>query len=216
LREAGGACRLPAGDHMEHRELERAADILRNLPGVVGLARLDDDQRRTAVRLEALYAGSSALQIRNLGVELLAARDVCFALLKNGGFRPPKTPTVYLVEEGVTGDAKQVIEVEGTRYAVVGEELIEGCPPQAEPFMAIESSFVIYPERRTGPDVPCTFILPPIPFPELEADKTVLGISSIISISPSLAADTFVRECFGFPPTNDLATLLIGFNLARS
>ena len=199
---------------MGQTDLTHVADILRNLPGVVGLARLDDGQRRTAVELEAQYAGSSALRIRNLGVELLAARDVCFVLLKDGRFRPPKTPTVYLVEEGAEENAKHVIEGEGTRYTVVGEELIDGCPQPEEPFMAIESSFVIYTDRRTRPDVPCTFILPPIPFPELEADKRALGISSIISISPSLAADTFVREHFGFPPTNDLATLLVGFNLA--
>jgi hypothetical protein len=198
---------------MGHTDLTHVADILRNLPGVVSLARLDDGQRRTAVLLEEQYAGSSALQIRNLGVELLAARDVCFALLKDGGFRPPKTPTVYLVEEGASENAKHVIEVEGTRYRVVGEELIDGRLPPDEPFLPIESSFVIFTERRTRPDVPCTFILPPIPFPELEAEKDALGISRIISISPSLAADTFVRESFGFPPTNDLATLLIGFNM---
>jgi hypothetical protein len=181
----------------------------------VRVARLDDEQRLAAVRLEAQYGGASALPVRNLGVELMAAREVCFALLKDGGFRPPKTPTVYLVEEGAAEDARQVIQVEGTRYAVVGEELLEGCPPPQEPFLAIEDSFVIFPGRRSRPDVPCIFILPPIPFPELESAKAELGISSIISISPSLAADTYVRESFGFPPTNALATLLVGFNRGR-
>jgi hypothetical protein len=198
---------------MKEEKLTRIARILRGLPGVVDCARLDDEQRRAAVRLEALYSGSSALRIRNLGVELLAVRDVCFVLLKDGGFRQPKVPTVYLVEEGAAANARQVIEVEGTRYAVMGEEIIEGCPPADEPTVPIESSFVLYPERRTGPDVPCTFILPPIPFPELEREKAALGITGIISISPSLAADTFVRETLGFPPTNALATLLIGFNM---
>ena len=50
---------------MGQTDLTHVADILRNLPGVVGLARLDDGQRRTAVELEAQYAGSSALQVRN-------------------------------------------------------------------------------------------------------------------------------------------------------
>jgi hypothetical protein len=198
---------------MGQESLERVEDILRNLPGVVSVARLDDEQRLAAVRLEAQYGGSSALPVRNLGVELMAARDACFVLLKDGRFRPPKTPTVYLVEEGAAEDARQVIEVEGTRYAVVGEELLDGWPPPREPFLAIEDSFVIFPERRSGPGVPCTFILPPIPFPELEFAGGELGISSIISISPSLAADTYVRERFGFPPTNALATLLVGFNI---
>jgi hypothetical protein len=196
-------------------DLARVTEILRKLPGVVGVALLDDEQRRAAVRREAQYGGSAALAIRNLGVELLGARESCFALLKDGAFRPPKVPTVYLVEAGAAPGAKQVIEVEGTRYTVVGEEIIDGAPRPGEPSLAIESSFVIFPARRSRPDVPCTFILPPIPFPELEAEKASLGIDNIISISPCLAADNYVRECFGFPPTNDLATLLIGFNTTR-
>jgi hypothetical protein len=194
-------------------DLARIAEILRGLPGVVEVAQLDDEQRRTAVRLEAQYGGSAALAIRNLGVELLAARGACFVLLKDGVFRPPKVPTVFLVEAGAAPGAKQVIEVEGSRYTVVGEEIIDGAAPTEEPSLAIDSSFVIFPGRRSRPDVPCTFILPPIPFPELEAEKASLGIDNIISISPCLAADNFVRECFGFPPTNDLATLLIGFTV---
>ena len=53
-------------------------------------------------------------------------------------------------------------------------------------------------------------MLPPIHFPELEREADRLGVARIISISPSLAADTFLRESFGFPLTNTLATLLVG------
>ena len=74
---------------------------------------------------------------------------------------------------------------------------------------------MIFPERRRRADVPCLFLLPPIAFPELEKEAAVLGVCDIISISPSLAADDLLRESFGFPPTNDLATLLIGFNFER-
>jgi hypothetical protein len=190
----------------------RIADILRRIPGVVDLARLDDEQRRTAAALEARFTGSSALPVKNLGVALLAARNACFVLLKDGGFRSPKVPTVFLVEEGAREDAAHVIVVEGARYAVVGEEVIDGRAPHDEAVIPIDRSFVIFPGRRSGPDVPCTFILPPIPFPELEREAGSLGISGIISISPSLATDTFLREQCGFPPTNALATLLIGFN----
>ena len=189
------------------------ADILRRIPGVVDLARLDDEQRIAAAALEARFAGLSALPVKNLGVALLAARNACFVLLKDVGFRPPKGPTVFLVEEGAREDAAHVIVVEGARYAVVGEEVFDGRAPYAETVIPIDRSFVIFPDRRSGADVPCTFILPPIPFPELEAEAGRLGISGIISISPSVATDTFLREQCGFPPTNALATLLIGFNL---
>jgi len=192
--------------------MDRVEQILRSLPGVVDAARLDDAQRLRVVELEARYEGFSVIPVRNLGVSLLAGRDACFALLKDGRFRPPKVPTVYLVEQGIRAGARHGLEVEGAVYTVVGEEVLEGRAAYEEPVIPVDDSFVIFPDRRSGPGVPCTFILPPIAFPELERESGRLGISGIISISPSLAADTFLREALGFPPSNDLATLLIGFN----
>jgi len=193
--------------------MTRIAEILRRIPGVVDLAQLDDEQRRAAAAIEARFSGASVLPVQNLGVALLPERGACFVLLKDGGFRSPKVPTVFLVEQGAREDAPHVIVVEGARYAVVGEEVIDGRAPGDETVIPIDQSFVIFPDRRSGPDVPCTFILPPIPFPELEREAGSLGISRIISISPSLATDTFLREKCGFPPTNALATLLIAFDL---
>jgi hypothetical protein len=192
--------------------LARIEEILKGIPGVVEVARLDGGQRWRAINLEAAYEGSSVLPVRNLGVKVLATRDHCYAILKDGRFRTPKTPTVYLVEQDVSGKAAQRIEVEGTAYAVVGEEVVEGRADYAEPVIPLDASFVMFPDRRTGPDVPCTFVLPPLPFPELDREAAALGISGIVSISPSLAADGFIREAFGFPVTNALATLLVGFN----
>ncbi len=190
-----------------------AADIeriLRGLTGVVAVARLDDRQRRRAVDLEAQTQRSSVLPVRNLGVQMLAERPLCFALLKDSLFRPPGVPTVYLVEEGAPHGAPHTLTVEGVRYAIIGEEVMDDAPAYVETTIPLDTSFVIFPQRRRGPDVPCTFMLPPIHFPELEREADRLGVSGIISGSPSLATDTYLRECFGFPPTNTLATLLVG------
>jgi hypothetical protein len=184
--------------------------ILRGLTGVVAVARLDDRQRARVVDLEAQAQRSSILPVRNLGVGMLAERPLCFALLKDSTFRPPGVPTVYLVEEGAPQGSPHTITVEGVRYAIVGEELIDGAPAYAETTIPLDTSFVIFPERRSGPDVSCFFMLTPIHFPELEREAGRLGVSGIISISPSLATDTFIRESFGFPLTNTLATLLVG------
>ncbi len=105
--------------------------------------------------------------------------------------------------------------MDGRRYAVVGEEVLEGHAPYRETTISLEKSFVIFPERRRGTDVPCFFLLPPIAFPELEKEAAHLGIRDIVSVSPSLATDGLLRDAFGFPPTNDLATILIGFNFDR-
>jgi hypothetical protein len=197
---------------MSATKLARVEEILRSLPGVVEVARLDGGKRWRAIDLESAYEVSSVLPVRNLGVKLLASRDHCYAILKDGRFRAPKSPTVYLVEQDIRGDAAHSLEVEGVRYAVVGEEVVEGHADYAEPVIPLESSFVMFPERRSGPGVPCSFMLPPLPFPELEREAAALGISGIISISPSLAADGFIRDTFHFPVANALATLLVGFN----
>jgi len=192
--------------------LERVEKILKGIPGVVEVARLDGGQRWRAIDLESAYEVSSVLPVRNLGVKLLGTRDHCYVILKDRRFRSPKAPTVYLVEQDLRGDAAQPLEVDGARYAVVGEEVVEGHAEYTEEVIPLEGSFVMFPGRRSGPDVPCSFMLPPLPFPELDREAAALGISGIISISPSVAADQFIRETFGFPPTNALATLLVGFN----
>jgi hypothetical protein len=189
--------------------------VLQSIPGVHRVEQLSDEQRRRAVELEARHEGASAIPVRNLGVRLLAERTTCFALLKDSTFRSPLIPTVYLVEENAPEGSAHVLTVAGRRYAVVGEEVLDGGEPRAEAVIPLERSFVIYPDRRRGADVPCMFLLPPIAFPELEEEAERLGISDIVSISPSLATDGLLRDSFGFPLANDLATLLVGFNLSR-
>lgn len=188
---------------------ERILNFLGELPGVVRVGLLTDAQKARAVDLEARYQAGSVIPVRNVGVALIGGRDACFVLLKDHGFRPPTIPTVYLVEDGAHDGARHVITVEGVRYTVVGEEVIPARSPYAEPTIPLDTSFVIFPDRRSDAAVPCTFMLPPISFPELEKESDSMGIGDVISISPSLAADTFLREAFGFPPTNDLATLLV-------
>ena len=143
---------------------------------------------------------------------LLAQRDSCFVILKDGTFRAPGVPTVYLVEDDAPDDCRHVLTVEGRRFAVVGEEVTSVGAPYAEPTIPLEDSFVIFPGRRRGPNVPCAFVLPPVRFSELERAAARLGIREVVSVSPSLAVYELLRGSFGFPPTNELATLLIGCN----
>jgi hypothetical protein len=199
----------------EKRAVEGILRILRSIPGVHRAVQLSDSQRRSVVELEERHETSSVIPIRNIGVRILADRHACFALLKDETFRSPKVPTVYLVEEGAPGDCAHVLTVSGRRYAVVGEEVLAGSGPHSETTIPLEDSFVIFPERRRGADVPCLFLLPPIDFPELEAEADALGIRDIVSISPSLSTDSLLRHSFSFPMTNDLATILIGCDLDR-
>ena len=101
----------------------------------------------------------------------------------------------------------------GKSYRIVGEEVAGGLGKYTEAVIPLDESFVVFPNRRSRPAVPCVFLLPPLPFPELEKVAGEMGLTGIISISPSLVSDAFLRLTFGFPPSNDLATLLVGFDL---
>jgi hypothetical protein len=184
--------------------------LLAGLPGVVRAEALEPVQRDHACAEEERYERAAAIPVRNLGMRLLRDRSLCFVVLKDARFRPPRQPTVFLVEEGAAEGSAHALVVEGMRFTVVGEEVVEGHPSSAEATIPLDESFVIFPDRRSAAQVPCSFILPPIGFAELEAASERLGIRRIISISPSLAADMYLRETLGFPRTNALATLLIG------
>ncbi len=198
---------------MAAADIEAIERILRGLAGVRAVRRLDGEARAKLLRVESEYEGSSAIPIRNLGVACAAGREETLIVLKDARFRPPATPTVYMVEEldgAVPGPHELCIEQR--RYRVIGEEIIGDPSQYGGEAIFLADTFAMFPERRTGRQVPCLFILPPLPFPELDARGVELGIVDVVSISPSIAVDDYLRETYGFPQTNDLATLLVGFN----
>jgi hypothetical protein len=198
--------------------LYRVAETLRKIRGVDSVAALTAAHKRKVVELESLHERVLSLPVRNLGIDLIGKKEVCFALLKTAAFRAPQAPTVYMVEEAAVADqlgverAGHAFTVAGKRYKIVGEEVTDGLEKYSEPIIPLETSFVMFPGRRSGPRVPCFFLLPPLPFPELEPVSGELGLREIISVSPSLVSDAFLREAFGFSPSNSLATLLVGFD----
>ena len=200
---------------MRKPNLREVEDLVKGLPGVVEAQPLEEDLRRRALEVEEAYESSSVLPVRNLGVHAALARDSTLVLLKDSTFRQPGSPSVYMVEEGDSLPEAQVcLEVAGRRYRIIGEEVPASCARTGERSIPISDTFLLYPGRRSGGDVPCYFILPPLGFPELEGRAAELGICNIVSISPSLALDEFVRRALGFPATNALATILVGFDHA--
>lgn len=212
---------------MTGASIAQVEGILGGLQGVRAVGRLSPDARREVARIESEYEAAGALPVHNVGVRLAAERAEAFAILKDVSFRPPGMPTVYLVEEepvdsasrGGQGPDSLRLVVEGRGYRVIGEELYAGReagtshgPPPLLDAVYLADTFAMFPERRTGTGVPCFFLLPPIPFPELECRQQELGIRHILSVSPSLAVDMYLRGLFGFARTNDLATILVGFD----
>lgn len=200
---------------MEAADIDTIEGILRGLEGVKDVRRLDGEARGRLLQAELEYEGSSVIPIRNIGVQSAAGRAETLVVLKDASFRPPPTPTVYMVEE-FDGTAHEPHElcIEGRRYRVIGEEIIGNRDFSAEEAVFLAETFAMFPGRRTGRGVPCLFILPPLAFPELDERRCELGIADVVSNSPSIAADGYLREKYDFPRGNHLATLLVGFNRA--
>ncbi len=197
---------------MRKPNLREVENVVESLPGVVAARLLADELRRGAREIERECEASSVLPVRNLGVYAALDRHSTLAVLKDSTFRQPDTPSVYMVEEDGFPEEGEFLHVAGRRYRIIGEEILASRARPAERSIPLSESFVLYPERRSNGSVPCYFILPPLGFPELETRAAELGISRIVSISPSVALDEFIRRALGFPATNTLATLLVGFD----
>ncbi len=200
--------------------------LLAGLAGIVGARQVGRDVLERVAAEEGRYEKSALLPLKNEGIRQVLERQVAMAVLKDRHFREPPGPTVYLVErieegappEGAGPDgavrAGQVLEADGARYRILGEEVLASRRPYAEKTLFLADSFVLFPERRASPARPSFFLIPPLGFDELERRQGELGICRVISISPSSQSDLILREASGFPVDTSLATLLVGFDRA--
>jgi hypothetical protein len=195
--------------------VEETRQILSGLPGIVGAEQVQRDIVEKVVELESRYERGALVPLKNLGVQVALKRNVAIGVLKDTHFREPPEPTVYLVEEYSGGGEPPgyCINVEGTTYRIVGEEVLASRPPYSEKTIRVGDSFVIFPDRRSSRKIPSYFLVPPLAFPELDAVSQRLGIAGVLSISPSAQADACLREACGFPADPALATLLVAFDL---
>jgi len=198
--------------------LEAVERLLAGLPGIVGVKAVGRGVLERVAAEEARYEKSAFLPLKNEGVRQVLERQAALALLKDHNFRAPPAPTVYLVErieEGVPPGG-EVLEADGARYRILGEEVLAARRPYAEKTLFLADSFVLFPERRASPGTPSFFLVPPLGFAELEERQGELGIRRVLSISPSSQSDVILREACGYPAEPGFATLLIAFDWAAT
>lgn len=175
---------------------------------------LSRTEQREILKIEGVYEQATVLPLKNIGMEITAERDQVIVLLKDPSFRKPPAPTVYMVEEEMENPADgHVLHIEQKYYRIIGEEILDSNQQYAERIMSLGDSFVLYPERRNSKITPAFFLVPPLPFPELDEHQKHLKIKDIVSVSPSSLVDCSLRESFGFTTETTFATLLIGYNL---
>ncbi|MBI0584200.1 MAG: hypothetical protein ISF22_08245 [Methanomassiliicoccus sp.] len=179
--------------------MARMNDVLERLRGMRGTVHafvLNDICRDKIWDIEKEIKAALNIPVINKGVEECLHRKHVVCIIKKASFRPPPEPTVMLLtNSGV----------------VLGEEIL---PPFKKKFLEnvkeeiiwLSEEFVIYPERRGGNKE--FFVMPPVSFPEVEE----LGMSDVVSCSPSAPADMMLREMHGYEDDPKLASILVGFN----
>ena len=195
---------------------DRVGELLESLKGVVRVGDVSDECREVIGKTEARSEHGSFLPIYNLGIRTILHKEEVRVILKDGSFRPPPKPTVYLVEEVQANEPAedQQLVVEGKVFRILGEEILPHYPKPPADARRIGDGFAFFPDRRNDPKIPSYFLIPPIAFQELDERCDELRIKNIWSVSPSALTDQYIRNELSFPQDDAYATILIGFDRA--
>jgi hypothetical protein len=178
---------------------KRVDEVVRTLSALKGVKctfLLSDKMRDGLGKIEKTYPPLGPLAIRNEGVLECLRRQHVACIIKDRSFRAPPVPTVVLIDE------------DGN---VIGRELLPGeklTVQTKKKVIRLADDFVIFFEKGKGKGA--RFVLPPVPFREVEG----LGcVNSACSSSPSTAGDFFLRQCADLDDDPKLASILIGFDI---
>jgi hypothetical protein len=195
--------------------MKKIESLIRSLKGVIALEKLEADHLTTVKTHCPLKEQNGFADIVYVGLEAVLGREEVWVLLKDAGFRPPPGKTVYMVEdvEEKAQGMENILSLGERQYHIIGEEIFKGEKEPEEAHFLLSDGFLLFTERRNGTrHLPAYFLLPPIPFPELEERKEAFGIRNIVSVSPSAASDMILRNLFEFDLSPEYATILIGMD----
>ena len=172
--------------------------LLKAMEGVVHAGIIPGELRKKLLSQEERYANLGPIAVDNIGVKATVQREKLFFIVKDKRFRPPPIATVQLIAE------------DGT---VLGEEVIKGRRPmidEGEKPLYLGKDFVIRCSKAREKGKNSRFVLPPVPFPEIEK---LSFTRRVVSSSPSTLGDTEIKKAFGMDDDPKLASVLIGFDL---
>lgn len=181
--------------------VEKAINIIRNLKGVMDVYELSDEDRKALMELESNRKGD-IIPVVNKGLKECMKRQYVLVLLKNCDFRSASNSTILLVTD---------------KGRILGRELLS--PAEREKYQCrkdiyfLSNDFVLFKSDKTAVGTPGEkqfFILPPIPFPELDP---IEDIEDIVSCSPSTKGDYFLKNKYNYPDDPKFATILVGFSV---
>jgi hypothetical protein len=179
----------------EQQKLKEILDVLSGIKGVRRSFYLTKEMRDGLVELEERYPSIGPLTVQNEGVLACLRNDHVACIIKDKTFRGPSHPTVVLVND--SGE-------------VIGRELLPGEKQPSGPgrTLMLGQDFVVFADKSASKGA--RFVLPPVPFKEVEEVK---GTCTVISSSPSTPGDFFLRKKAGIEDDPKLASILIGFDI---
>lgn len=174
--------------------------LLKSMEGVVHTGIVPDRLRKKLLEQEERYAALGPIAVDNVGVRTAVQRERLYFVVKDKRFRPPPIATVQLVAE------------DGT---VLGEELIKGRKPiidDGEKLLYLGKDFVIQCSKAKAKGKSSRFVLPPVPFPEIERLDFA---RNVVSSSPSTLGDTDLKKEIGIEDDPKLASIVIGLDVLK-
>ena len=186
---------------MEKMVVKNAIKIIKKLKGVLDVQKLSEEDKKALLEIESSRKGDM-IPVVNTGLEECMKKDFYLVVLKNEEFRSPPIPTVLLVTD---------------KGRILGQELIS--PDEKEKYQNRKDAYFLSPEfvifkpdeaTRSMQREKEFFLLPSVPFPEL---NNIEGIMDVVSCSPSTVGDSYLKDKYGYPQDPHIATILVGFSI---
>ena len=183
--------------------VENAVKIIKKLKGVLDVQELSEEDNKALLEIESSRKGDM-IPVVNTGLEECMKQDFYLVVLKNTDFRAPPIPTVLLVTDKGRILGKELLSLhEKEKYQNRKDTYF--LSPEFVIFKPDESTRSMQKEKEF-------FLLPPVPFPELE---NIGGITDVVSCSPSTEGDSYLKDKYGYPQDPHIATILVGFSSKR-
>lgn len=181
------------------KKLDEIQKVLSGLRGVKYTFYLTRQMRAGLGKIEKKYPSLGPLTVQNDGVLQCLKRHHVACIIKDKHFRAPPHATIHLVDE---------------KGNIIGRELMSGekvVSTRQRKVIMLGNDFAVFFEKGTGKGA--HFVLPPVQFKEVaELDD----VKSVCSSSPSTAGDFFLRRRAKLEDNPELASILVGFDIAGS
>jgi len=180
--------------------LEDVTSIITGLKGVLSVQILSKENKEELLKIEA-FCNDDIIPVINEGLNECLSREFCLVMFKTSEFRIPPEPTVILKTDTGRILGQEIISIEDKEDYMDHDDVI-----------FLSNNFILFKQDNIGSrniKEKQQFILPPIPFPELNG---VNGIFDVVSGTPSTKGDEYIKNSYDYPQDPKIATILIGFS----